>query len=31
MKPDYSDGIEALRLAEAAEDSLRSHQVVDLS
>src|SRR5499427_7799109 len=31
MQPDYSDGVEALRLAVAAEDSLRSHQVVDLS
>jgi len=31
MKPDYSDGVEALRLAAAAEDSLRRHQVVDLS
>ena len=31
MKPDFSDGLEALRLAAAAEDSLRSHQIVDLS
>jgi myo-inositol 2-dehydrogenase/D-chiro-inositol 1-dehydrogenase len=31
MKPDFSDGLEALRLAVAAEESLRSHQVVDLS
>jgi myo-inositol 2-dehydrogenase/D-chiro-inositol 1-dehydrogenase len=31
MKPDFSDGLEALRLAVAAEDSLRTHQVVDLS
>ena len=31
MKPDYADGVEALRLAVAAEDSLRRHQVVDLS
>jgi myo-inositol 2-dehydrogenase / D-chiro-inositol 1-dehydrogenase len=31
MQPDFSDGLEALRLAVAAEDSLRSHQIVDLS
>ena len=31
MSPDFSDGLEALRLAVAAEESLRSHQVVDLS
>ena len=31
LKPDFSDGIEALRLALAAEDSLRTQQVVDLS
>ena len=31
MSPDFSDGLEALRLAVASEESLRSHQVVDLS
>jgi myo-inositol 2-dehydrogenase/D-chiro-inositol 1-dehydrogenase len=31
MKPDFSDGLEALRLAVAAEDSLRTHQIVYLS
>jgi myo-inositol 2-dehydrogenase / D-chiro-inositol 1-dehydrogenase len=31
MKPDFSDGLEALRLAAAAEDSLRTHQTIDLS
>ncbi|MBV8405260.1 MAG: inositol 2-dehydrogenase [Gammaproteobacteria bacterium] len=31
LKPDFADGLEALRLAVAAEDSLRTHQVVDLS
>jgi myo-inositol 2-dehydrogenase / D-chiro-inositol 1-dehydrogenase len=31
MRPDFSDGLEALRLAAAAEESLRSQQVVDLS
>jgi myo-inositol 2-dehydrogenase/D-chiro-inositol 1-dehydrogenase len=31
LTPDFADGLEALRLAVAAEDSLRTHQVVDLS
>jgi hypothetical protein len=31
MSPDFSDGLEALRLAVAAEDSLRTQQFVDLS
>ena len=31
MKPDFSDGLEALRLAVAAEESVRTHQIVDLS
>jgi hypothetical protein len=31
MSPDFSDGLEALRLAVAAEESLRTFQVVDLS
>jgi myo-inositol 2-dehydrogenase / D-chiro-inositol 1-dehydrogenase len=31
LTPDFSDGIEALRLAVAAEDSIRTHQVVGLS
>jgi myo-inositol 2-dehydrogenase/D-chiro-inositol 1-dehydrogenase len=31
LTPDFADGLEALRLALAAEDSLRSHQIVDLS
>jgi len=31
MSPDFSDGLEALRLAAAAEESLRTFQVVDLS
>jgi myo-inositol 2-dehydrogenase / D-chiro-inositol 1-dehydrogenase len=31
LTPDFADGLEALRLALAAEDSLRTHQVVDLS
>ena len=31
IKPDFSDGLEALRLAAAAEESLRTHQIVDLS
>ena len=31
MRPGFSDGLEALRLAVAAEDSLRSQRVVDLS
>jgi myo-inositol 2-dehydrogenase/D-chiro-inositol 1-dehydrogenase len=31
MSPDFSDGLAALRLAAAAEDSLRTRQAVDLS
>jgi myo-inositol 2-dehydrogenase / D-chiro-inositol 1-dehydrogenase len=31
MSPDFSDGLEALRLAVAAEESLRTQQFVDLS
>jgi myo-inositol 2-dehydrogenase / D-chiro-inositol 1-dehydrogenase len=31
LAPDFSDGIEALRLARAAEESLRTRRVVDLS
>jgi myo-inositol 2-dehydrogenase / D-chiro-inositol 1-dehydrogenase len=31
MRPDFSDGLEALRLAVAAEESLRTHETVDLS
>lgn len=31
LTPDFVDGLEALRLALAAEDSLRTHQIVDLS
>jgi myo-inositol 2-dehydrogenase/D-chiro-inositol 1-dehydrogenase len=31
MTPDFSDGLEALRLAVAAEESLRTGQVMDLS
>jgi myo-inositol 2-dehydrogenase / D-chiro-inositol 1-dehydrogenase len=31
MKPDFTDGLEALRLAVAAEESLRTGQVMDLS
>ena len=31
LTPDFADGLEALRLALAAEDSLRTHQAVDLS
>ena len=31
LTPDFADGLEALRLALAAEDSLRTHQVVGLS
>jgi myo-inositol 2-dehydrogenase/D-chiro-inositol 1-dehydrogenase len=31
MSPDFSDGLAALRLAVAAEDSLRTRQAVDLS
>ena len=31
LTPDFSDGLEALRLAVAAEESLRTFQVVDLS
>jgi myo-inositol 2-dehydrogenase / D-chiro-inositol 1-dehydrogenase len=31
LTPDFADGLEALRLALAAEDSLRTHQIVDLS
>jgi myo-inositol 2-dehydrogenase/D-chiro-inositol 1-dehydrogenase len=31
VSPDFSDGLEALRLAVAAEESLRTFQVVDLS
>jgi myo-inositol 2-dehydrogenase/D-chiro-inositol 1-dehydrogenase len=31
MSPDFSDGLEALRLAVAAEESLGTFQVVDLS
>jgi len=31
MTPDFSDGLEALRLAVAAEESLRTFQVVDVS
>jgi myo-inositol 2-dehydrogenase / D-chiro-inositol 1-dehydrogenase len=31
MSPDFSDGLDALRLAVAAEDSLRTQQFVDLS
>jgi myo-inositol 2-dehydrogenase / D-chiro-inositol 1-dehydrogenase len=31
MSPDFSDGVAALRLAVAAEDSLRTRQAVDLS
>jgi myo-inositol 2-dehydrogenase / D-chiro-inositol 1-dehydrogenase len=31
MKPDFADGLEALRLAVAAEESLRTQQIMDLS
>jgi hypothetical protein len=31
MSPDFSDGLEALRLAVAAEESLRTGAVVNLS